>query len=536
LALIVMVLAAAIAGVGCGKQPVANDDTAVNSTLTLGLESDCSTLDAIYSYDYSTTVVIQVTESLLYYDNDNQLQPGLVEDWQEVDPTTYVYRVRQNVNFSDGSPLTMEDVLYSLGRYTDTSLASELGWMYDNVESIEQSGEWEFTVKLQQPDALWKHVFATTGGHIQQKAFVEAAGENNGKPAGGVLGTGPYKLADWDPTSQMVLEYNENYWNREAEGEPDVKKIVVQFITEDATRLLATTSGQIDLNLAVPVEQVGEIEKSDKAELNIKTGQGLYYLAFNCKKAPFDDVNVRRAIASAIDAKTMQDTIIRESGTLTNYLSIPASLYTFEKATWETYEQKAEKYEYNLNRARQFLADSAYPDGFECEITVDERGVFNSVTLYMQQALKEIGITVKINKVSNDEAVTLQFGGGMDDKGVRPYDLLQCEWGADYPDPAGDLTPLYDSSGTGDGGSNASAYANPEVDKLLKAQAASSDDAERTRLMQEALDIINDEMPAYVWTHQNYLFGVNKRVSSGITELTGNWFWNIYFKNVTLSK
>ncbi|MDR1775950.1 MAG: ABC transporter substrate-binding protein [Actinomycetes bacterium] len=537
LVVVVAVLAAVLALAGCQKKTTDGDSDqtkAVNTTLTLGLESEAFSMDPIYSYDYGTTAVVQVTESLLYYDNQDQLQPGLVESWQQVDDTTYTYQVRQNVTFSDGSAMTMEDVLYSLERYRDPDLASDLSWMYDSVDTITQTGDWEFTVKLKAPDATWKHVFATTGGHVQKKSFVEAAGDANGTPAGGILGTGPYKVTDWDSTSQMVMEYNPNYWNAATDGEPDVKKIVIQFITEDATRVLASTSGQIDLNLGTPVEMVEDVRKSDQVNLIEKPSMGLYFLAFNCQKPPFDDVNVRRAISSAFDAQVIQDSIVKDCGTLTNYLPIPATLYSFEKDSWTEYEKTANKYPYDLDKAKEYLSKSAYPDGFDCEIVVDERGVFNSVTLYMQQQLKKIGINVKINKLSNDEVVTWQLGGGIKD-GVRPYDMLQAEWGADYPDPSGDLTPLFDSSGIGDGGSNTSAYSNKEVDRLLDEQAASSDDAERTRLMQEALDIIVDEAPAYVWTHQNYLWTVNKRVS-GLEDLSGNWFWSIYFKNLKLSE
>ena len=79
-----------------------------------------------------------------------------------------------DVTFSDGTPMTMDDVLFSVKRYQDPDLASYLLWMYDSVESIEQTGDWQFTVKLKQPDALWKHTFATTAGMIHSKAYVEA--------------------------------------------------------------------------------------------------------------------------------------------------------------------------------------------------------------------------------------------------------------------------------------------------------------------------------------------------------------------------
>ena len=335
--------------------------------------------------------------------------------------------------------MTMEDVLFSVKRYEDPDLASYLMWMYDSVDSIEQTGDWQFTVKLKQPDALWKHTFATTAGMIHSKAYVEAHPDDYGTATGGVLGTGPYVVDSWDVGNQVSMSYNENWWNKE-------------------------------------VDMLGDLEKADDVDLLKIPSMGLEFLSFNCKKAPFDDVNVRKAIAYAIDDVNLQDNVIKDFGTLTNGLPVPESLFLFEEDTWKNYEENCEKYSYDLEKAQECLAASAYPNGFECTITVDQKFITNSIALVLQQELSVLGIQATIEKVSNDE-----------------------------------------------------------VDELLSQQASSTDDAERTDLMLKALDIITDEVPNYVWTHQNWLFGINKRVTSGVSQLTGSWFWNFYVKNITLA-
>ena len=126
-----------------------NAEEGGNDTLNVGIYSDIISLDSAFAYDFTTNPVVeQITESLLYYDENDELQPYLCESWEEVDPTTYVYNVRDDVTFSDGTPMTMDDVLFSVQRYEDPDLASYLLWMYDSVESIEQTGDWQFTVKL----------------------------------------------------------------------------------------------------------------------------------------------------------------------------------------------------------------------------------------------------------------------------------------------------------------------------------------------------------------------------------------------------
>jgi peptide/nickel transport system substrate-binding protein len=521
---------------GCGgKGQGSASGTGTAETLNVALYAEIISMDSAFAYDFSTNpVVIQVTESLLYYDENDQLQSGLCESWKEVDGLTYVYTIRSNVTFSDGQPMTMEDVLFSIERYRDPALASYLLWMFDNVASITRTGGWQFTVKLKQADALWKHTFATTAGHIHNKAFVEKAADRYGTPEIGVLGTGPYVFTRWDVGSQIVLDYNNNYWNKAETGDLDIKRIVFQIIPEDTTRIMAATSGQVDLIFSTPVEMLENINSSTQVHLTKIPSAGLEFLSFNCKKAPFNDVHVRRAVSYAIDNVSLQDNIVRDFGVLTNYIPVPESLFLFERDTWFSYQADCRRYEYDIASAKAELAASGYPNGFSCTINVDEKSITNSVALVLQQALAQIGITASIEKLSNDEIVSLQFGSGINAQGVRPYDISIFEWSSDFPDPSGVLVPLYMSTNTGDGGSNSSAYTNTAVDDLLLRQAASTSSRERTGLMHQALDLINDDAPYYIWTHQNWLFTVSNRIASGVDTLTGMWFWNTYVKNIKL--
>ena len=514
-------------------QTTAEGATSATDTLTIGLYSEIISLDSAFAYDFVTNpVVIQITEGLLYYDENDELQCGLAESWESVDDVTYVYNVRDDVNFSDGTPMTMDDVMFSIERYQDPDVASYVAWMYDNVESIEVTGDWQFTVHLSQPDALWEHTFATTAGHIHSKAYVEAHPDDYGTPEGGVLGTGPYEYVSWDVGSQITMKYNENYWDKSVN--PQIKNLVFQIVEEDTTRVMASTSGQIDINLSTPVEMIEDVTSSDTVALTKIASAGLEFLSFNCAKAPFDDVNARRAVAYAIDEVALQENVIRDFGTPTNGIPVPESLFLFESDTWKTYETTCQNYAFDLEAAKAALAASAYPEGFDCTLLIDEKSMNNSIALVIQQSLAEIGINVTIEKVSNDEVVSYQFGSGIDESGVRPYEFALFEWSSDFPDPSGVLTPLYASWNSGDGGSNSCAYSNEEVDSLLLAQAASTDEAERTSLMLQALDIINDEVPNYVYTHQNWLFTVNNRVTGGVANLTGTWFWNLFVKNITV--
>jgi peptide/nickel transport system substrate-binding protein len=413
--------------------------------------------------------------------------------------------------------------------------------MYDNVDTITQSGEWQFTVKLKQADALWKHVFATTGGHIHNKDFVEkhnglSINGDYGRPDVGVLGTGPYIFKRWDIGTQVELNYNPEYWNREREGIPDVKHIVYTFIPDDTTRALSLISGQVDVVLTMPVEMLEEVRKSTNLNVFELPSYVQDYFGFNCKKPPFDDVHLRRALSYALDVETLHDNISKEYSLSTKYLPVNENLFVFEKDSWIEYSETCEHLSYNMELAQEEIAKSNYAEGFECSIVVDEEPINANMAFFFAEAAEKIGGKVKIKKITGGELIGLQYGSNIDENGVRPYDAGFFTWYADFPDPAGVLIPLYMSAGSGEGGPNFSAYQNAEVDRLLNEQAVLGDNAERTKLMFAALDIINADAPSYIISYQNILVGAKNNITHGLKELGGSWVWNMYVKNIKLAR
>jgi peptide/nickel transport system substrate-binding protein len=512
---------------GCGSSD--------KNALKIGLPNEIGSLDSAFAYDFTTSPVVHnVTESLLIIDENGELQPELAESWQEVDSLTYTYDIRDNVTFSDGSPLTIDDVIFSLERYRDKSLASYLAWMYDSVGTIEKTGDWQITVKLKAADAFWQYVPSTTAGHIHSKAAVEKAGKEYGSPNSFPVGTGPYPVKRWNSGGDITLEYNKDYWDAANLGTPAVQSIIVQTIPEDTTRSLASQTGQIDIDFQTPSELLADLEASEYGSLVSLPCPGFGFLAFNCQKAPFDDVNVRKAIASALDIPPLQDTVIKDTGNLTNYMMVPDVLFIYEPDKWNEFKANVPKYEFNLDKAKEYLKASSKPDGFDCTLLVDEYTITNSMGLFIQQALKELGINVTIDKQANEQVTDQQFGSGIVN-GVRPYDFGLFEWVSDFPDPAGVLNPLLITENGEEGGSNTAAYSNAKVDELLKKQLASTDTGERTDILIEAQQIVQEEQPYVTTWQKNWLFGVSKRISDPERVFNASYVWNFSAKNIKFS-
>ena len=493
-------------------------------TFTVALDSDIVKLDPAFAYDFTTNPVVnQITQGLLTFDEENQLQPMLASSWEQVDDVTYVYQIRSDVTFSDGTPMTMDDVLYSMERTRNPDTASYLGWMYDSVDTIEQTGDWELTVKLSTPDATWQYIPGTTACHVISKAHAEAAGDKLGTPEGGLIGTGPYKFVSWQNGTEVVLTRNENYWGEDA-GYYD--NLVFKIISEDTTRATALQTGGVDCTVAPPSDMLGVLKADPNLTLTSNAGFGVTFLAFNNAKAPFDNVNVRKAIYHAINFQAIQDNLLQDIGLPGTMLPSSEALFTIEPERWTAYNDAHPALTYDVEQAKALLAQAGYADGFDCNLYIAQYSLSNSIALAIQADLAAVGINVTINKVSTDEHTAYQFGDILDADGLRDYDMIMAGWEADYPDPSGNLTPLFQ----GGNSSNSAAYANDQVDALIAQQAKESDPAVRNDLMLQAFDIITEDVP-YIFAYYPIKNIAMNKDFTGVT-MNASWIWNIHFQNV----
>ena len=515
---------------GCGK---AEEEKGVTMNVALG--ADIVRLDPAYAYDNETSVVInQITEPLLTHNPDNSLKNNLAESWEATDATTYVYKIRNDVNFSDGSPMTVKDVVFSLERHRDAKVASYMNWMFANVESIKGTGEWEVTVKLKQPDATWKYVLATSAGMIVKKSFCEEKGDQFGSSTVGVIGTGPYMFEKWETGSKVILKRNPKYWDKSAKS--NVDKVVFSIVADDTTLLTALKSGQIDFCATFSNTLNPSIEKIDNVTLHSGSGMGIHYITFNTAKKPFDDINVRKAISYAIDLESIHTNIIKAVGEIGKQLPMTDSLFTIEKDKWTEFAGSLEPHEYNLDKAKEYLAKSSVPNGFSCELLVKKTDAHRyDVALILQEMLKKLNIEVTVVPVTGDEFFSYQFGNQMVD-GKRNYDMMVATWGADYPDPAGNLDPLYASRSMGEGGSNSASYSNPKVDDLLAKANASTDEKERADILIEACKLIVEDTPYYIYNYPKIFVISNSKYDFGDMNIYSTWDWNFKNANVQVSK
>ncbi|WP_312113174.1 ABC transporter substrate-binding protein [Brevibacillus reuszeri] len=513
-------------GTGAGSEKQEQGTTKVagpksGGTLTYALYQDIVSLDPAFTYDFST-VVNQITEGLLKFDENSKLVPSLAEKWENPDPKTYLYHIRKGVSFSDGTPMTVDDVIFSMERTRDPKTASYLGWMYGNVDKIEKEDDSTVKVTLKEPDSNWRYAMATPAGHVISKAYYEAHASNFGKPDGGVMGTGPFKYVSWQTGSEIVLEKNTNYWDKT--GGPYLDKIVYKVIPEAMTRVTGLKTGQINMAITLPIDLQEVVEKMDSIKISRSDSFLSDFVAMNTQRKPFDDVKVRQAINFALEKQKIVKEIIKDAGVAGKSVPVPPALWLFEKEKWEAAYNEIPDYSYDMEKAKQLLAESSVPNGFNGKILVDGDSLRMNIALALQAAVKPLGINLEVEKVTGEELNTRSWGG------ARDYDMLIQNWNSDFPDPSGSLQPLFLSANAADGGSNFANYKNPEVDKLLIEQGRLTDDTKRSEMMIQAEKLIAGDAPWIVVSHQKHFMITSKNVAG--YEISPMVFWQAIMKDV----
>ena len=279
------------------------------------------------------------------------------------------------------------------------------------------------------------------------------------------------------------------------------------------------------------LDVMSNVEEASGLDMQLVDTMGSVFLSYNCENGYFADVNVRKACDYAIDEAAMVDNVLYGYGKATKNTPVNASLYVSDKEGWENqYNNELVDYSYDVEKAKEYLQKSAYPDGFECTLVGrNDSSTFKTIALIVQSSLKEIGITVNIEESSNDQWVSNAYNHTKADG--SPYDMIIYEWYPDYPDPSGYLEPVFGSVGCQTGGSNTSLYSNSKFDDLITQELSTVDDMERQKLMQEATAIINEDTPSdfLYLILSKFIYRDNLEVpeiSSGIS------LWGFYVKDI----
>ena len=485
-----------------GLHVLAQDETSV----VFALEGDVRGLEPALSYDFTANpVVCNISEGLMMFTAEGELEPLIAETFEQPDALTYIYTLRDGVVFSDGTPVTADDVVASIARVRDPEVAGPLAWMYDVPEAVvEKTDDTTVTIKLTTPSALFRYVPATTAGHVIPAAAIEQYGLDLLRNP---IGTGPYKFVRWDAGSQIELEKNTNYWQ---EGKPHFERFIYQIVEEGTTRITGLKNGELDMLTAVPPDQLTAVEEFPDVELQDVVGYTISMVALRTDKPPFDDVNVRKAVCHATPLQSIMENIVGATGIQSRNTTVPPDMPGSASADLEPIS-------YDVAKAKELMAASASPDGFATKLNViAPSDIWVPQAVAIQEALREINIDVEIVQMPYADMITLQQAGDYEG-------MMHFQWGSDFPDAAGNLIPLFLSTNTPPQNNHAY-YNNPEVDRLLNESEAELDEEARLEMLREVQRLISEDQPAIFLEHFKWFLPMSTRLT-GYT-LSALWYWD----------
>ncbi len=439
-----------------------------------------------YAFDYPpNTVLSNVCESLLRWNADLSISPGLASAVDNPDPRTWVYTIRDGVTFHSGGTLTADDVVASLNLHLDPQVGSYWASVYRNVKSIEKTGDMEVTVHLTKPDSMFNQYMAVSPGTIESAAFLEQAGADYGNPSTGVDCTGPFEFDSWTSGQSITLKRYDDYWDADLAAKAG--EVTFVFQSDPNTRVNAWQDGEVDGGWFVP---------SNAYERLAASGPGSLYYGLNTTvvsqivantDGPLGDPDVRKALLMATDRAGIVKA--GEAGVA----EISNSLVS--KSTWgglsadevEDIYAELPTYDYDVEKAKQLAADAGV-DGQQIVIATSPISVAADVIAQATaQAGRDIGLDVKIKTVSPDQYTAL-FSSPAARKGI---DMFMTAWYTSLADPM----EMYGVLQTGQF-SNYGSWSDPDFDAQTdQAIADPIGEPDRTTAMANAQAIAAEQLP-----------------------------------------
>ncbi|WP_067841975.1 glutathione ABC transporter substrate-binding protein [Amphibacillus sediminis] len=487
------------------EDPDAEDNDNTEETIKEGGDLVIANLSDVVSLDPhgnndtpSSNVRSNIYETLVTHDQDMELQPGLAHDWEMTGDLTWEFYLEEGVKFHDGADFTADVVKANIERIQDDAIASPRAFLYDMVTEINVIDDYTVEFVTEYPFApLPAHLAHDAGGMISPNlidADYTAMEEDEAEPGSvineGPVGTGPFVFQSWTPGEEVVLQKNADY-----HGDPaHLDSVTFKVVPEDATRIAELETGASHIADPLSPSDVSRVEAADGMFVNIQPSVSLSYIGFNVQKEPFDDVRVRQAISMAID----KDGII--NGIYDGY-GVPAIGPL--APTVFGYDDSVSGLEYDVEKAKELLAEAGYADGFSTTIWTNDNRERMDAAIYVQAELEKIGVDVEIE--------VLEWGAYLENTAAGEHDMFVLGWSTVTGDADYGMFALFHSSMFGEPG-NRSFLANDKLDDLLTQARQTSDSDERLDLYRQAQEVLVDEAPMLYLHHQEYLLAIRDEV------------------------
>lgn len=467
------------------------NETTEDKELVIAIGSDMLGFD-IHNHNNTSTESIHqnMFDYLFKRDENNELQPWLAESYEIIDDMTIEVVLKQGVKFHNGDEFTAADVKYSLERVaTDSSLKEHPN--YNQIKEVKIIDDYKVQIITHAPEPSIIHRLSRLGSGMLPSKYIEENGWDYFLEH--PIGTGPYQFVEWVRDDRIVFEPYAEYF-RGAVDEWD--KVTFRVIPEDSTRVSELLAGGVDIATNIPPADWERVESGDTTSLKQEVSNRTIFLVLRATEGyPTADVKVRQAIDYAIDDGTLTEFALQGAGIPTLTMVGPGN-FGYEPSLFDTYN-------YDLEKAKQLLAEAGYPDGFEMTLHASKGRYLQDaeVAELIVGMLAQAGITVNLefmewssfvelrNANENKDAYLLGLGNSMYD-GAYSLDRFHTDRFEGHTD-----------------------YSNPDVDALLNQSRVNMDSESREAQLQEVQKIVAEDTPYITLYLEKINTGVNDSIN-----------------------
>jgi len=446
------------------------------TTIDFALSGNPDTLDP---HATSGTLTFQVVRSfydtLIEPDSEGRLVPALAESWSvSQDNSTWSFTLREGVTFHNGDELTSADVKASFERIMAEETSSPKANEFEPIQEIETPDDRTVVLRLGQPYAPLLSTLASGWGAILPKSLIDGGHDFANAP----VGTGPFIFQEWVRDNRITMEANPDYW---MEGVPKVDRVVMNIIVEPAVQVQGLITGELDIIDTVPSEDLELLQENEETKVDRDLSALVMVLAMNTDRGPLDQVQVRQAIAQAIDKQAALDTAYGGGRPVATFMDYGDPYYV-DYSNILPYDPEA---------ARRKLQDAgvdldkpltlALPQNYEAHVQAGQ---------VYEDMLSEIGLTIELQLVDWSTWLSDVYRGGN-------YDLTVIGH-------TGKLDPDGRLGGYGSGETYVG-WDNERAASLIQEARTVVDFEKRKELYSEALEIMAREVP-HVYVGSNYRY------------------------------
>jgi peptide/nickel transport system substrate-binding protein len=457
--------------------------------LNVGLASDAVTLDPLQSTALvDRQVMLNLYDTLVKVDAQNNIQPDLATSWQFTAPTQLVFTLRTDVKFTDGTAFDAGNVVFNINRILTTPTSprfSELATVKD-VVAIDAS---HVRFDLKKPFAPLLATLTDRAGMMLSQKAVQSLGKNLAN-APKDAGSGPFMFSEWVKGDHLTIVRNPHYWQKDAQGNvlPYLQSVTYHGITNGTVEFTNLQTGNIDVADTVDPNFVAQAKSNPNLIYRQIPGLSFFGIELNTTVAPLNNVHVRRAVAWAVNRDEILNTVFKGVGVIAQGPLAPGS--------W-AFNSSFAPYHYDINQAKAELQMAGMPQGVSFTLlTTSGSPLATQEAQFIQSELQPAGIKVNIQQET--------FATLLSDTQAHHFQAAVLGWSG-RPDPDGNTYSWFHTGG----GNNNMLYSNPQVDKLLEDARASTDQATRAQDYLQAQTLIVQDA-SYVFLYH----GVSIQASS----------------------